>query len=48
MKVTQAHAPNLIPFYVDALVDFDELERYPTAGQPKKMSEYEADPMVTT
>ena len=43
MKVTQAHARKLKTFYVDALVDFDELERYPTAGQLKKMSEYEAD-----
>lgn len=43
MKVTQAHARKLKTFYVDALVDFDELERYPTAGQLKKMSEYDAD-----
>ena len=43
MSVTQAHARKLKTFYVDALVDFDELERFPTAGQLKKMSELEAD-----
>ncbi len=43
MRVTQAHARKLKTFYVDALVDFDELERYPTAGQLKKMSEHDAD-----
>ena len=41
--VTQAHARKLKTFYVDALVDFDELERYPTAGQLKKMSELDQD-----
>lgn len=43
MSVTQAHARKLKTFYIDALVDFDELERFPTAGQLKKMSELEAD-----
>lgn len=41
--VTQAHARKLKTFYIDALVDYDELERMPTAGQLKKMSEFEAD-----
>ena len=43
MAVTQAHARKLKTFYVDALVDFKELERFPTAGQLKKMSERDAD-----
>tara|TARA_B100001057_G_scaffold289536_1_gene289601 strand:- start:4238 stop:5530 length:1293 start_codon:yes stop_codon:yes gene_type:complete len=43
MNVTQAHARRLKTFYVDALVDYDQLERMPTAGQLKKMSEFEAD-----
>ena len=43
MGVTQAHARKLKTFYVDALTDFDDLERYPTAGQLKKMSEHDAD-----
>tara|TARA_B100001057_G_scaffold405734_1_gene418810 strand:- start:3926 stop:5218 length:1293 start_codon:yes stop_codon:yes gene_type:complete len=41
--VTQAHARKLKTFYIDALVDYNELERMPTAGQLKKMSEFEAD-----
>ena len=41
--VTQAHARKLKTFYVDALVDYDQLERMPTSGQLKKMSEFEAD-----
>ncbi len=41
--VTQAHARKLKTFYIDALVDYDQLERMPTAGQLKKMSEFEAD-----
>ena len=40
---TQAHARKLKTFYENELVDFDELERMPTAGQLKKMSEHEAD-----
>jgi hypothetical protein len=46
MGVTQAHARKLKTFYVDALTDFDDLERYPTAGQLKKMSEHDADMWV--
>lgn len=41
--VTQAHARKLKAFYVNELADYDELERMPTAGQLKKMSEYDAD-----
>lgn len=41
--VTQAHARKLKTFYIDALVDYDALERMPTSGQLKKMSEFEAD-----
>ena len=41
--VTQAHARKLKTFYIDALVDYDQLDRMPTAGQLKKMSEFEAD-----
>ena len=41
--VTQAHARKLKTFYIDALVDYDALERMPTAGQLKKMNEFEAD-----
>jgi len=41
--VTQAHARKLKTFYQEQLTDYDELERMPTAGQLKKMSELEAD-----
>ena len=41
--VTQAHARKLKEFFTNELADFDELERYPTAGQLKKMDEKEAD-----
>ena len=41
--VTQAHARKLKGFYENELVDFQELERFPTAGQLKKMSEHEQD-----
>ena len=41
--VTQAHARKLKGFYENELVDFKELERFPTAGQLKKMSEHEQD-----
>lgn len=43
MSVTQAHARKLKTFYEHELDDFKELERYPTSGQLKKMSELEAD-----
>jgi hypothetical protein len=41
--VTQAHARKLKNFYADELSDYDELERMPTKGQLKKMSEHDAD-----
>jgi len=43
LNVTQAHARKLKAFYEHELEDYDELERMPTAGQLKKMSEHEAD-----
>lgn len=43
MNVTQAHARKLKTFFAHELDDYKELERYPTAGQLKKMSEHEAD-----
>ena len=42
-NVTQAHARKLKTFYENELDDFKELERYPTAGQLKKMDEVQAD-----
>lgn len=41
--VTQAHARKLRAFYENELDDFRDLDRMPTAGQLKKMSELEAD-----
>ena len=43
LGVTQAHARKLKSFYINCLDDYDELERMPTAGQLKKMSEHDAD-----
>lgn len=43
MGVTQAHARKLKAFYDNQLVDYDELERMPTAGQLKKMDEHTQD-----
>lgn len=43
MGVTQAHARKIKSFYEHELEDYDELERMPTAGQLKKMSEHDAD-----
>lgn len=43
MGVTQAHARKLKGFYENELVDFQELERFPTAGQLKKMDEHTQD-----
>jgi hypothetical protein len=43
MNVTQAHARKLKTFFEHELDDYKELERYPTAGQLKKMDENEAD-----
>jgi hypothetical protein len=41
--VTQAHARKMKKFYTDALQDFQDLERMPTAGQLKKMDEHTQD-----
>jgi len=41
--VTQAHARKLKGFYANELDDFKELERFPTAGQLKKMDEHTQD-----
>ena len=43
MNVTQAHARKLKGFFEHELDDFKELDRMPTAGQLKKMSEHEQD-----
>ena len=43
MGVTQAHARKLKGFYENELDDFKELERFPTAGQLKKMDEHTQD-----
>tara|TARA_R110000851_G_scaffold5929_4_gene24084 strand:+ start:1911 stop:3218 length:1308 start_codon:yes stop_codon:yes gene_type:complete len=43
MGVTQAHARKLKTFYANELDDFKDLDRMPTAGQLKKMSEHEQD-----
>ena len=43
LQPSQAHARKMKTFYENELVDFDELERMPTAGQLKKMSEHDAD-----
>jgi len=43
LNVTQAHARKLKAFYEHELEDYDELERMPTAGQLKKMSDHDAD-----
>ena len=43
MGVTQAHARKIKGFFENELADFDELERMPTAGQLKKMSEHDQD-----
>ncbi len=41
--VTQAHARKIKAFFENELKDFEELERVPTAGQLKRMTEKEAD-----
>mgnify|MGYP000026361814 CR=1 FL=1 len=41
--VTQAHARKLKNFYINELDDFNDLQRFPTSGQLKKMSEHEQD-----
>ena len=43
MGVTQAHARKLKGFYESELDDFKELDRFPTAGQLKKMDEHTQD-----
>jgi hypothetical protein len=40
---TQAHARKMKTFFDKELLDFEELNRMPTAGQLKKMTELEAD-----
>ena len=40
---TQAHARKMKTFFEKELLDFEELNRMPTAGQLKKMDEREAD-----
>jgi len=41
--VTQAHARKIKSFFAGEIVDFKDLERMPTAGQLKKMSEHDQD-----
>jgi len=43
LQPSQAHARKMKTFYDDVLNDYDELERMPTAGQLKKMSDKDAD-----
>ena len=43
LQPSQAHARKMKTFYDDVLADYDDLERMPTAGQLKKMSEHDAD-----
>ena len=43
LQPSQAHARKMKSFYETVLEDFDELERMPTAGQLKKMSEHDQD-----
>lgn len=43
VQPSQAHARKMKSFYENELADYDELERMPTAGQLKKMSEHDAD-----
>jgi hypothetical protein len=43
IQPSQAHARKMRSFWESELEDFNELERFPTAGQLKKMSEFEAD-----
>jgi len=43
LQPSQAHARKMKGFYEGILADYDELERMPTAGQLKKMEEYDAD-----
>jgi len=43
LQPSQAHARKMKTFYDGVLNDYDELERMPTAGQLKKMSEFDQD-----
>ena len=43
LQPSQAHARKMKTFYNGVLADYDDLERMPTAGQLKKMSEHDAD-----
>ena len=43
LQPSQAHARKMKTFYDGVLTDYDDLERMPTAGQLKKMSEHDAD-----
>lgn len=43
LQPSQAHARKMKTFYDGVLNDYDDLERMPTAGQLKKMSEHDAD-----
>ena len=43
LQPSQAHARKMKSFYDDVLTDYDDLERMPTAGQLKKMSEHDQD-----
>ena len=43
LQPSQAHARKMKSFYDGILADYDDLERMPTAGQLKKMSEHDAD-----
>ena len=43
LGVTQAHARKMRAFYENELIDFKELENFPTGVQLKKMSEHEQD-----
>ena len=43
MKITQAHARKIKTMYDNELNDYNDLDRMPTAGQLKKMSEHDAD-----
>jgi len=43
LQPSQAHARKMKSFYDGVLADYNDLERMPTAGQLKKMSEHDAD-----
>jgi len=43
LQPSQAHARKMKTFYDGVLADYDDLERMPTAGQLKKMSEHDQD-----